>query len=331
MVRWSLFLVVSIFFVDTTWGQVVPGTGQLVVKSGDDFEDENWSYIPNSPKASRNIDDQERHPLGYSKNGYWRESAKRGQPDIVKRVATPEGGLPGSKGALLMQSKQTGIPGRPSGQQQQDDLILRMQNGTGGSIPLSWQPNTVVHVYMPSFDQWDQRTGASLGIRCSAVGPGPNRDKRDAKGIAKLFSGLQPNIKVDTYYPGFFIQFNSKNDRRFEEDHAVILVRADDYGRDKMGPKITKPGWWTFGMSFTGDGRVHYYAHEGVEPLTAKDHLLSATCQGFKGQRFNTMFFNIVTGDNGRSWSTPWIIDDPKLYLGRKNVNVATGNRRRRQ
>jgi len=31
---------------------------------------------------------------------------------------------------------------------------------------------------------------------------------------------------------------------------------------------------------------------------------------------FNTIFFNVCSVDDGKTWSTPWIIDDPKVYSG---------------
>ena len=103
---------------------IVPGTGQKVKGSGDDFEDAKWSFTHNFPKSSFNIDKRSRDPLGVSSNYLWHESGKRGQPDIVKRVATPKGGLPGSKGALLMRTLNSGIPGYRSQGSQQDDLLF---------------------------------------------------------------------------------------------------------------------------------------------------------------------------------------------------------------
>src|SRR5579872_1827154 len=94
--------------------RVVPGRGQKVTQVGDDFEEEDWDYIANVPKSSTNIDHQDRLPAGISKNQRVYESTYRGQPDIVKRIETPRGGLRGSKWSLAMRSIQTGIPGRPS-------------------------------------------------------------------------------------------------------------------------------------------------------------------------------------------------------------------------
>jgi hypothetical protein len=60
---------------------------------------------------------------------------------------------------------------------------------------------------------------------------------------------------------------------------------------------------------------VHYYAHAGVEPLTERDHISTQRPYGFTAQRMTTFFFNVVNMDDGRSMSTPWIIDDPTLYI----------------
>jgi hypothetical protein len=29
----------------------------------------------------------------------------------------------------------------------------------------------------------------------------------------------------------------------------------------------------------------------------------------------NNFFFNVANWDNGRTWSTPWVIDDPKVFV----------------
>jgi hypothetical protein len=30
---------------------------------------------------------------------------------------------------------------------------------------------------------------------------------------------------------------------------------------------------------------------------------------------FNNFFFNVANWENGRSWSTKWVIDDPKVFV----------------
>src|SRR5947207_12170115 len=103
---------------------VVPGTGEKVAKVGDDFEDEGWKFIFNFPKSSEEQDGELRLPDGRSKNGRWYEGNKRGCPDVIRRVPTPEGGLAGSNGALLLKTRLSGVPGEISNKMQQDDLIV---------------------------------------------------------------------------------------------------------------------------------------------------------------------------------------------------------------
>ena len=83
-----------------TYPPVIPGTGIRVARTGDDFEAEDWAYYPNLPKSSYNLDEEIHEPGSSSKNFLWAEGAKRGTPDVVKRVVTPEGGPEGSKGAI---------------------------------------------------------------------------------------------------------------------------------------------------------------------------------------------------------------------------------------
>jgi hypothetical protein len=273
----------------------VPGAGELLGDCSDDFEDAAWSYKYNHPKSSHEQDERQRSPGGLSTNGLWHEGGKRGTPDVVKRVETPPGGIEGSAGALLFATKNSGIPGRASNEQQQDDLLLMFNRRLGRSIPVSWQPSCTVRVYLPPFDQWESRTGASFGMRADCVGRG-----RD---------GNEP------YWPGMFFLFRQANGRNIKEDFAKLTVRADHRGRDTRSHDINEPGWWTLGMSFSADGHVHYYASPGVDDLTADDFLMSSYPYGYRCTTFNNFFFNAANWDNGRTWSTPWVIDDPKIFV----------------
>lgn len=274
----------------------VPGTGELLTVVGDDFESPHWRYIKNGYKASYEMDEQQRPPGGRSKNGRWYESAKRGQPDVIQRVPTPFGGLPGSRGALLVRTRLSGVPGEFSGKQQQDDLLMGVRSRLGQSIPVAWSPSFVVRVFLPEFDKWENRTGASFGIRADVRG----RDRHGA---------------VEPYWPGFFLLFRSETSRQFDEDFAQISVRAQENGHDVAGPKIYQPGWWTFGLSCTPDGKIHYYASEGVEDLTSEDLLYSSFPYRSRCLYFDNFFVNVANWDNGRNWSTPWVIDDPEVYV----------------
>ncbi len=291
--------------------QIVPGSGQLLTELADDFEDPNWSFVLNLPKASTNIDKVDRQPAGYSSNGKWFESTYRGTPDFVKRIETPEGGLPGSKGALAMQTLYSGIPGQLSHKFQQDDLIANVSQKMGFMLPANWTPSYVVRVYVPSFDTWEQRVGSSFGFRadCQTITNKPTK-------VGKFFRTGGTSREIEQYWPGFFIQFNGKNHPQHTmQNTATILIRSGERGEDIQGPVITRQGWWTLGMTITSDGKVHYYGHEGVANLSARDHLYSSLPYGYKCLQTSTYFFNIVNQDDGRTWSTRWIVDDPKVYV----------------
>jgi hypothetical protein len=274
----------------------VPGTGTFMDKLCDDFEDPEWGYTYNMPKSSEEQDDQERGPGARSSNGLWAEGAKRGTPDLVKRVPTPAGGIEGSTGSLLFATLRSGIPGSVSNTQQQDDLLMKFDRRLkGGSIPVSWRPSCTVRVYLPPFEEWERRPGPSFGMRA---------DVRGRKGSGE----------VEPYWPGMFIMFWPKN-RQNPEDFAQLSIRSGLRGNDIHSLKIMEPGWWTLGMSFTPDGQVHYYAHAGVADLTADDYIMSSFPYGDRCMTFNNFFFNVANIDNGKSWSTKWIIDDPKVFV----------------
>src|SRR5687767_11756252 len=98
--RIVLWLIAIAYLCNRAEAQIVPGTGTRMEQVGDDFEDPAWSFTFNLPKSSNNLDEQVRRPGGRSRNGRWEESALRGEPDVIRRVSTPPGGLPGSTGAL---------------------------------------------------------------------------------------------------------------------------------------------------------------------------------------------------------------------------------------
>lgn len=274
----------------------VPGTGEFLPQCSDDFEDVNWSYNPKLPKSSFEQDENQRAPGGVSNNGLWHEGAKRGTPDVVKRVATPEGGIEGSTGALMFQTKLSGIPGRVSNKQQQDDLLMKFDRRLGRSIPVEWQPSVTVRVYLPPFEQWEDRTGASFGMRADC-------------------RGRTPEGKTAAYWPGMFLLFRSSTSKNIDVDYAQISIRSNERGQDIRSLDIAEPGWWTMGMSFTPDGQVHYYARPGVEDLTEENYLGSSFPYNYRCLCLDNIFFNVANHDNGRTWSTPWVIDDPKIFV----------------
>jgi hypothetical protein len=307
--RWLMATLLVMFGVGSlAAAPLVPGTGRKLDQVGDDFEDEGWEYTYNNPKSTRENDNSDRLPGGVSKNGRWYEGMKRGQPDVIKRVATPPGGLPGSQGSLLLRSLYTGIPGRPSYHMQQDDFIADVNYRLGGGIPVSRGPSAVVRVFLPPVATWEKRTGPQFAFRLSLE----TTVSKPQPGV--FFSGSRR--ENETYWPGMFVEFENKKPGR-EHDYAYLRLRANSGGGDFKSVQITTTGWWTLGLSVTPDGMVHYYAKPGIEDLTAKDYITSQYPYSFRAERFKTFFFNVCNGDDGKTWSTSWIIDDPAVYVAR--------------
>ena len=319
MWKYGLHATLAVSLAITTVGYcqspLVPGTGYKVTNVGDDFEDPNWGFRHNFPKSSEEIDERRRHPTGKSTNGRWYEGIKRGQPDFLKVVNTPEGGLAGSSLSLLMRTRNSGIPGHRSYKMEQDDLIVNGHYRMGGPIAVANGPSAVVRVYMPPFEEWENRSGVTFGYRL-AVDTHTWKVPEEKKKRRGLFGPSRRKEYIrDTYWPGMFVQFRSETDRRHDKDSAFFTIRGDGRGRDFQGPEITETGWWTLGMSCTGDGRIHYYVRQGIENLTADDYVTSQYPYSYKAERFKTMFFNVCNRNDGSTWSTPWIIDDPSIYL----------------
>lgn len=294
---------------------LVPGTGVQLTQVGDDFEDENWEFIYNNPKSSEDIDEKQRTPMGKSANGRWYEGAKRGHPDIVERVPTPPGGIPGSNGSLLLKSLYTGIPNAPSRKMHQDDFICNVQYRIGGPVPVSQSPSMTTRVYLPPMDEWEDRNGPHFAFR-AALETTVVESKRQRFSVSK-------STKDEIYWPGLFILRDVRVVEGKKVPYAHFRVRADRNGGDFMGPEINEMGWWTLGISVTPDGVVHYFARPGVEDLTREDYIATAMPYGYKCKTVRAFFYNVVNGDNGKDWSTDWIVDDPKFFV-LKNPRVAT-------
>lgn len=306
--------------------RVIPGTGTWIDYVGDDFEDPQWSFVRQGLKSSAENDQQSRYPLGYSANRRWFEGPERGYPDQLVVIPTPAGGLADSEYALQIATRNSGVPGYHSNDLQQDDLIVDCISRLGGSIPVSELPNCVVRVFLPPEDRWEQRTGPHFGFR---LGMTTTRSKPSTG----LFS-RGSEVTTEPYWPGMWIHYRRPSDRKGDQQAAAFIkVRGDQRGRDFHVLNISESefGWWTLGMSVTADGMVHYYARRGVDPLTAADHLTSQYPYGFRAERFRTFFFNICNHNDGRTWSTPFVIDDPQLYLVHASRVAAIVERKERQ
>ena len=288
---------------------IVPGTGTRIDYVCDDFEDTSWSFVHKFPKSSREQDENLRSPTGFSTNGLWVEGPERGQPDHMQVVPTPPGGLTGSKYSLLVRTMNSGIPGYNSFDVQQDDIVANSLARIGG-VPVGEMPSAVARVYLPPVDEWENRTGPHFGFRIST-------QTVTTSSKSAGFFGSRTVTENEPYWPGLWIHFRSKGHRGAKEDSAFMTYRGDVRGNDVKCREIPVKefGWWTMGMSVTPDGMIHYYAKPGVEDLTAADHITSQMPYGFSAQRFRTFFFDVCNRNDGKTWSTPFVIDDPEMYV----------------
>ena len=319
--------VVIVFTSPNTWGQsprgraVVPGAGSLIDFVGDDFEDSNWNFVHRHPKSSREQDDRVRSPRGKSSNSRWSEGPERGQPDIVRLIDTPPAGPIGSSKALLLQTLNSGIPGYNSRDVQQDDLIADIVPRLNGGIPVSETPSFVVRVFLPNFEKWENRSGPHFGIRGSCT--------TTVTEHKQFLFGSRSSSKQEPYWPGMWIHFRSETSRKNDKDSAYIAIRGDRMGRDYRAMEIDQVGWWTFGMSFTPDGSVHYFAKPGLDDLTASDHIDSKYPYSYRAQQFRSFFFNVCNFNSGNNWSTPFVIDDAHLYVvNARRINSIVARKR---
>ena len=285
----------------------VPGSGTVIDYVGDDFEDAGWRYDHRHPKSSREQDDQVRYPMGKSANDRWHEGPERGQPDHIEIIKLPEPGLEGSEHGLLMRTLNSYIPGRNIREVHQDDLIANCVARLSGGIPVSERPSCVTRVYLPPAEQWERRSGPHFGYRASASTMTVGKSKG-------LFS-LSRESEVEPYWPGMWIHFRMGSEKSGKPDSAYIAVRSNRMGHDFPAKDISEFGWWTLGMSFSPDGMVHYYASPGVDDLTEADYLTSQFPYGYKAQQFRTYFFDVCNRSDGQTWSTPFVIDDPQLFV----------------
>lgn len=271
---------------------VVPGTGIQITSVGDDFEDPTWYYDHRGDKSSRDLDDQPRLPGGESLNGRWYEGVKYGHPDLITRIATPPGGVPGSEGALLLRTLYSGVPGRVTNRVQQDDLVADVRYRVGQPIPTALCPSVLVRIFFPPMEEWEPRTGPHFAFRCTVA--------------------VEDQGELKTQWPGLFIVREEASRQR-----AVPLrfrIRANRQGADYMSRPITTLGWWTLGMSLTPDGRLHYFAKPGLGALAAEHRIASDLPYGLPCRELKAFFFTVCNLDDGRQWSTACILDDPAVY-----------------
>ena len=210
----------------------------------------------------------------------------------------------------MIRTLNSGIPGYNTLETEQDDLVANSLSRIGG-VRVSEIPSAVTRVYLPPVDEWENRTGPQFGFRISAQTTNTTSKK------SGLFGGSRTVTEQEPYWPGLWIHFKSEGSKGAKEDGAFLTYRGDTRGNDIRCKEIPLEqfGWWTLGMSITPDGMVHYYASPGVDDLTQADYITSQFPYGFSAQMLRTFFYDVCNRSDGKTWSTPFVVDDPALYV----------------
>ncbi|MEZ5951360.1 MAG: hypothetical protein R3C12_19520 [Planctomycetaceae bacterium] len=138
---------------------------------------------------------------------------------------------------MAIKSKSTGIPGRLTNEQQQDDLLINTR-----PVPVSWLPQLRGPRLSPTVRGMGRPHRVPLRDSCRLTHHHHGRRRiahyrssvkggRNTRGglFGKLFRTAMVE-KVEPYWPGMFIQFHSKTDPKHDRDSAMIVVRGDSRG-----------------------------------------------------------------------------------------------------
>ena len=277
---------------------------------GDDFEDPKWNYIANLPKSSENIDRQARLPGGVSANGRWFEPQMRGAPTSSasckrRRRHSRQQRLDDDADAVVGRSR----PGQFQAAAGRFRRRCRLENRLDSHLPSAERGRASLFAAVRQMGKADRQF-----VRLSRLRPYHEVDscscwgRHETKG--DIFLARHVHLLLQ---PGRF---------RRKEDSAQFIIRADQMGQDVAGPRITKGDcWYTLGMSFGANGQVNYYVRQGVENLTAKDHVASYFAYGDECRAIRIVLLR--PGEHGRRQKLVDAVDR------RRRVHVHQRRRRR--
>jgi hypothetical protein len=153
-----------------------------------------------------------------------------------------------SNGAMSIRSVDDGDDPYPSA----EDLTSTYSAQIERSVSFSEGPSVVATIWLPPFSEWPTGYNAAgerewLGFRVTAY----DADLSSNSGF---------------YFPGIYIAFD-------DEGPCLRSRVGDGITSDITIGRIATHGWWTFGLSWSQQGRTEYYASPGRVILT-NSHLL---------------------------------------------------------
>ncbi|MGB1816968.1 MAG: hypothetical protein ACPHJ3_16540, partial [Rubripirellula sp.] len=54
------------------------------------------------------------------------------------------------------------------------------------------------------------------------------------------------------------------------------------------------------------------------------DYITSQFPYDYRAERFRTFFYNVCSANDGKRWSTAFVVDDPKVFVLRPASKLAT-------
>ena len=248
----------------------MPGTGTKIDYVGDKFEEADWGFVHNMPKSSKELNERTYGPMAYSMNRRWAEGPERGQPDSLKvdshaarRSAGQHAGVADHDVAVRHPGRQ--FQRRPARRFDHERCLANRFDDSRRASCRTVSCESICPTRSCGKIDPGPHFGIRLGVRTTAEKP------REG-----LFA-IGTEMKNEPYWPGIWIHFKSETSRGVEKDSAYLTIRSNSRGGDFRSKEIPVEqfGWWTFGMSISGDGQIHYFAKPGIEDLTMDDHITS--------------------------------------------------------
>lgn len=241
----------------------------------DDFEDRDWHYNYQDHTCYR---------------GFW-GPADRGEPEFIRRVVTPSGGLKESSGALEIRTDNSGKDNNPG----QDDLKTQgFSTRLGRDLARADQPLFVVRVWLPPFSEWPEGKGLGVfGFRQAAQ--------------------LTEN-RTSEYYPSIWFCY----DKQIGPSPYFFFRLGNGRALDVRGDAISQPGWWTLAIAFDTKGIGHYYARPGIKTPTEANKMFDTTrfrtVDGIDNRRMAFCGYSFFSLGSKQGASTRFVIDDYEVW-----------------
>lgn len=248
----------------------------------DDFESPNWNY---------NYQDH------VCCHGFWIGTIglgepDRGDPELLKCIATPDGGKNGSTRALEIRTNEIDSDKVPY---QEDLRTINFEKKLGRKLTRTDQPVVTVRVWLPPFDQWGDYY--KFGFRQEFI--------------------RKNDFQYYQYYASIFFVYDKPRPFFIFRIHPNLEKKAIEI----LGGPIRKPGWWTLAIAFDEKGVDYYYARPGVDIPTEEDKIFDTRQLKAKEDTYDSSmdkvaysFFSLMYPETGNA-SPQFVIDDYEVWV----------------